>query len=245
MNIRIDIEYIGTNFFGWQKQKRLRTIQGEIEKSVKKIFGEKIIVYGSGRTDSGVNDINQVANFHVKDEKKINMIGLKNKLNSILDSDIKIKSCNKVDENFHAQYDCKEKVYLYRIKINEPCSVFEKGRMWYLKKSINTKKLEKISSVFVGEIDFINFCKTGYSGENTVRNLRKISIKEKKNYIDFFITGNGFLRGMVRLIIGCLINFEKGVIQKKDVVLALKNKKRLKLNYSVPAEGLYLYKVKY
>ena len=70
--------------------------------------------------------------------------------------------------------------------------------------------MEKISSVFVGEIDFINFCKTGYSGENTVRNLRKISIKEKKNYIDFFITGNGFLRGMVRLIIGCLINFEKG-----------------------------------
>ena len=115
MNIRLDIEYIGSNFFGWQKQKKLRTVQDEIEKTLKKTLSKKVVLYGSGRTDSGVHAINQVANFHINNQSTINMIGLKNKLNSILDKDIKIKACERVKDDFHAQYDCKEKVYMYRI----------------------------------------------------------------------------------------------------------------------------------
>ena len=245
MNIRLDIEYIGSNFFGWQKQKKLGTVQDEIEKTLKKTLSKKVVLYGSGRTDSGVHAINQVANFHINNQSTINMIGLKNKLNSILDKDIKIKACERVKDDFHAQYDCKEKVYMYRIKINSSCSVFEEGRFWFIKRGIDINKIKKVTSLFVGKIDFQNFCKVGYSGETTIRNLKRISVKQKGDYIDLVITGNGFLRGMVRLIVGCLINYEKGLISKKDIGLALKNKKKLKLNYSAPAEGLYLYKVKY
>ena len=242
---QILIEYVGSNFRGWQVQTKGKTVQGLIQEKISKLLKEKIIVTGSGRTDSGVHAINQVANFHINNQSTINMIGLKNKLNSILYKYIKIKACERVKDDFHSQYDCKEKVYMYRIKINSSCSVFEEGRFWFIKRGIDINKIKKVTSLFVGKIDFQNLCKVGYSGETTIRNLKRISVKQKGDYIDLVITGNGFLRGMVRLIVGCLINYEKGLISKKDIGLALKNKKKLKLNYSAPAEGLYLYKVKY
>ncbi len=245
MNVRLDIEYIGTNFCGWQKQKTTPTIQDELEKSLKKIFVEKIILLASGRTDSGVHAYNQVANFYVEDSLKMNMVQLKNKLNFLLDKNIKIKRCTRVSDEFHSQHSAKEKTYLYRIKTFEPCSVFEENRFWFIKRELNIDAIEKISKIFIGEKDFKKFCKTGYSGSTTIRKIKKISIKKKSNYIDIFISGNGFLRGMVRLIVGCLIKYEQGGIKESDIKLAINNKKELKLRLSAPAKGLYLYNVKY
>ena len=245
MNIRLDIEYIGTNFCGWQRQRGSPTIQGELEKCLKNIYKKNIILLGSGRTDSGVHAYNQVANFHIDENHKINMVGLRNDLNSLLNGEIRVKKCSKVPEGFHSQHSSKKKIYLYRIKTVNPCTVFEKGRFWFIKKGLNIETLRECSKKFVGEKDFKNFCKTGYAGESTTRRVKKISIKTNANYIDLFIVGDGFLRGMVRLIVGCLINYEKGKIEQGDIDLAIKNKKRLKLNLSAPAEGLYLYNVEY
>ena len=245
MNIKMHIEYIGTEFCGWQKQAKNKTVQNEIEKKLELIYKTKIILLGSGSTDSGVHGLNQVANFHISNIANFNPIALKNKLNSLLENNIRINHCIKVDDNFHAQHSCKKKTYLYKIKIMEECNVFEIDRFLYIKKDLNIKKLRELAKLFIGEHNFINFCKTGYSGKDTIRKIYSFTVTKRKNFIELKITGNGFLRGMVRLIIGALINYEKNLISKNEVIRAIKNKSKLKINLSAPACGLYLYDVKY
>ena len=244
MNIKLHIEYIGTNYFGWQKQGRKKTIQSEIEKNLFKIYKKKITLIGSGRTDSGVHALNQIANFHI-DENNLNLIALRNKLNQLLNLDIRIKECSTEKDAFHSQHSCKKKTYLYKIKASEPCSVFELDRLLYIKKDLNLDKMKEFCSYFLGEKDFKFFCKSGYSGSSTYRTIYSFKLSKKKNMFEVKITGNGFLRGMVRLIIGALLNYEKGKISKNDVLNALDGKKALKINFAVPACGLYLYNVKY
>ena len=244
MNIKIEVEYIGTNYCGWQKQRNSLTIQQILEDIIFKLTDEKVIIIGSGRTDSGVHAKSQVANFTL--QKKINLQGLRMNINKLLPNDIKIKKCKKVSDNFHSQFSSLQKTYLYKIKsINDP-SVFEKGKIFFYNNSLDTKKLKKIAAHFLGEKNFINFCKKGYSGESTIREIQSIKISSKGSYIDIKITGNGFLRGMVRLIVGSMINFCKGNLKEEQIINALKfSSKPLPRNYSVPAEGLYLIKVKY
>ena len=244
MNIKIEVEYIGTNYCGWQKQRNSLTIQQILEDIIFKLTNEKVIIIGSGRTDSGVHAKSQVANFTL--QKKINLQGLRMNINKLLPNDIKIKKCKKVSDNFHSQFSSLQKTYLYKIKsINDP-SVFERGKIFFYNNSLDTKKLKKIAAHFLGEKNFINFCKKGYSGESTIREIQSIKISSKGSYIDIKITGNGFLRGMVRLIVGSMINFCKGNLKEEQIINALKfSSKPLPRNYSVPAEGLYLIKVKY
>jgi tRNA pseudouridine38-40 synthase len=245
MNIKMHIEYIGTDFCGWQKQANSKTVQDEIEKKLELIYSTKITLLGSGRTDSGVHGLKQVANFHTTNKKSLNPIALKNKLNSLLSSNIRISYCAIVNEEFHAQHSCRKKTYMYKIKMVEECSVFEKNRFLYIKKDLNLKKMRQLAALFLGKHDFINFCKTGYSGKDTTRRIYSFTISKRKNIMELKITGSGFLRGMVRLIIGALINYEKSLISKADVSKALRGEKKLKKNLAVPACGLYLYDVKY
>ena len=199
---------------------------------------------GSGRTDSGVHAKSQIANFTI--QKKINLKGLKININKLLPNDIKIKKCNRVPNSFHSQFSSLQKTYLYKIKSINDLSVFEKGKIFFYNNSLEIKKLKKVASHFLGEKNFINFCKKGYSGESTVRKIESIKVSKRGFYIDIKITGNGFLRGMVRLIVGSMINFCKGNLKEEQIINALKfSSKPLPRNYSVPAEGLYLIKVKY
>ena len=244
MNIKIELEYIGTNYCGWQKQRNSLTIQQILEDVIFKLTKEKVIMIGSGRTDSGVHAKSQIANFII--QKKINLKGLKININKLLPNDIKIKKCNRVSNSFHSQFSSLQKTYLYKIKSINDLSVFEKGKIFFYKNNLEIEKLKKIASHFLGEKNFINFCKKGYSGESTVRKIESIKISKKGFYIDIKITGNGFLRGMVRLIVGSMINFCKGNLKEEQIINALKfSSKPLPRNYSVPAEGLYLIKVKY
>lgn len=244
MKIRIDIEYKGSRYYGWQKQSSDNTIQNEVEMALKKITSEKINVIGSGRTDSGVHATNQVAAFNLN--KMVNLKGLIVKLNKELPSDIRIKSCKQVSNNFHAQHSAINKTYIYKIKNKQIETVFEKGLVFYYKKPLDYKKMLKVSRYFIGEKNFKNYCKTGYSGESTIRFVQDIKIYKKGNYISIKITGNGFLRGMVRLIVGAMLSYSNGKITLKDVKDSLGSSlKKLPINYSVPAHGLFLTRVKY
>ena len=244
MKIKINIEYNGSKYYGWQKQSSGTTIQNEIEMALKKITSEKIHVIGSGRTDSGVHATNQVAAFNLN--KKINLQGLIVELNKELPSDIRIKSSKLVSNDFHAQHSAINKTYIYKINNNKIENVFEKGLVFYYKKPLNYNKLLKVSSYFIGKKDFRNYCKVGYSGESTIRFIQDIKISKKGNYINIKVTGNGFLRGMVRLIVGAMINYSNGKITLKDINASLGSSlKKLPINYSVPAHGLFLSKVKY
>ena len=244
MKIRIDIEYKGSRYYGWQKQSSGNTIQNEVEMALKKITLEKINVIGSGRTDSGVHATNQVATFNLN--KIINLKGLIIKLNKELPSDIRIKSYKQVSNNFHAQHSAINKTYIYKIKNKQIETVFEKGLVFYYKKPLDYKKMLKVSHCFIGEKNFKNYCKTGYSGESTIRFVQDIKIYKKGNYISIKITGTGFLRGMVRLLVGAMLSYSNGKISLKDVKDSLGSSlKKLPINYSVPAHGLFLTKVKY
>ena len=244
MKIRIDIEYKGSRYYGWQKQSSGNTIQNELEMALKKITSEKINVIGSGRTDSGVHATNQVATFNLN--KIINLKGLIIKLNKELPSDIRIKSYKQVSNNFHAQHSAINKTYIYKIKNKQIETVFEKGLVFYYKKPLDYKKMLKVSHCFIGEKNFKNYCKTGYSGESTIRFVQDIKIYKKGNYISIKITGTGFLRGMVRLLVGAMLSYSNGKISLKDVKDSLGSSlKKLPINYSVPAHGLFLTKVKY
>ena len=244
MKIRIDIEYKGSEYYGWQKQSSGNTIQNEVEMALKKITLEKINVIGSGRTDSGVHATNQVATFNLN--KIINLKGLIIKLNKELPSDIRIKSYKQVSNNFHPQHSAKNKTYIYKIKNKQIETVFEKGLVFYYKKPLDYKKMLKVSHCFIGEKNFKNYCKTGYSGESTIRFIQDIKIYKKGNYINIKITGNRFLRGMVRLLVGAMLSYSNGKITLKDVKDSLGSSlKKLPINYSVPAHGLFLPKVKY
>ena len=244
MKIRIDIEYKGSEYYGWQKQSSGNTIQNEVEMALKKITLEKINVIGSGRTDSGVHATNQVATFNLN--KIINLKGLIIKLNKELPSDIRIKSYKQVSNNFHAQHSAINKTYIYKIKNKQIETVFEKGLVFYYKKPLDYKKMLKVSHYFIGEKNFKNYCKTGYSGESTIRFVQDIKIYKKGNYISIKITGTGFLRGMVRLLVGAMLSYSNGKITLKDVKDSLGSSlKKLPINYSVPAHGLFLTKVKY
>ena len=245
MNIKMHIEYIGTNYCGWQKQANSKTVQNEVEKKLEEIYRTKITLVGSGRTDSGVHGIKQIANFHIDKKININLMALRDRLNRLLNQDIKIRFCENVNDSFHSQHSCKKKIYLYKIKTLEPCSVFEDDRVLFIKKDLSLKKLRKGANFFIGKHDFIHFCKTGFSGTDTIRTIYSFTIVKRKNILEIKISGNGFLRGMVRLIIGALINYEKEKINEGDIINALANKSKLKLNLSVPACGLYLYDVKY
>lgn len=244
MKIRINIEYKGSKYYGWQKQSSGNTIQNELEMALKKITSEKINVIGSGRTDSGVHATNQVATFNLN--KIINLKGLIIELNKELPSDIRIKSYKQVSNNFHAQHSAINKTYIYKIKNKQIETVFEKGLVFYYKKPLDYKKMLKVSHCFIGEKNFKNYCKTGYSGESTIRFVQDIKIYKKGNYISIKITGTGFLRGMVRLLVGAMLSYSNGKINLKDVKDSLGSSlKKLPINYSVPAHGLFLTKVKY
>ena len=172
MNIKIELEYIGTNYCGWQKQRNSLSVQQVLEDIIFKLTNEKVILIGSGRTDSGVHAKSQIANFTI--QKKINLRGLKTNINKLLPNDIKIKKCNKVSNNFHSQFSSLQKTYLYKIKYKNDVNVFEKGRIFFYKSDLDIKKLKKISTFFLGENNFVNFCKKGYSGESTIRKIESI-----------------------------------------------------------------------
>ena len=244
MNIKINVEYIGSNYAGWQKQKNHITIQEMLEKELSTLIGEKISLVGSGRTDAGVHATDQVASFKL--DKNINIEGIMANVNKKLPKDIRIKKCEKVKDDFHAQFSAISKTYLYKIKILKNIDVFEKDRIFYCKNELKISDLKMVSKFFEGEKNFINFCKKDYSGSNTIRKIESISITQAGNYINIKIKGNGFLRGMVRLIVGSMINFCKGSLSKKEIKDALNyESKPLNINFSVPPHGLYLIKVRY
>ena len=244
MQIKICIQYKGTEYVGWQRQKNGLSIQEILEKKLKKILKENISLVGSGRTDAGVHALNQIAVFKII--KKTNLEGLKFKLNKLLPEDIKVLKAEKVSDSFHPQFGAKNKTYIYKIKTLKELTVFEKNLFLFYKEKLDLDKLQNIINYFKGVKDFQNYTKKGYSGKTTIRKVENIKIIKRGVYFTFTITGNGFLRGMVRLIVGAILNYSKGSVTLEEIKNSLKKPyKKLSKNYSVPPHGLYLKKVRY
>jgi tRNA pseudouridine38-40 synthase len=254
MKMLLTIEYKGTNFAGWQVQPGKRTVQGEIEKALQNIFGQKIQIFGSGRTDSGVHAIGQTAHFNgassvfnkfiVND--KLNKEKLMLAINANLPVDVKVLKLKKVASHFHARFNVKEKIYLYKLQTNTNiASPLTAGLVGTCKKSLDIQKMCDGSKFLIGEHDFTSFSSTKTEVEDFVRTINYIKIRKESDIVTFEISGNGFLYNMVRIIVGTLVDVGTGKIEPEKIKTILESKSRSCASKTAPAEGLYLKKVKY
>ena len=239
-NYKLTIQYDGTDYAGWQIQENAKTVQASISDSIKTVLKEEINLVGSGRTDSGVHALGQVANF--RSENKIDIYKFQHSINSILPSDISILKIEEVDESFHARFDAKLRTYLYVIsKIKSP--FYYKYSIH--KKNLDIKSLNLLSKNFVGQKDFTSFCKKKSEVENKVCEVKQAAWRETKNFYLFFISADRFLHGMVRTVIGTLLNAANEQNSDDYIKKVIADKSRESAGESVLPRGLFLYKVEY
>lgn len=243
-NIRLWIEYDGTNYFGWQLQPQKPTLQGTIEETWRQMTGEVIHLIGSGRTDAGVHAIGQVA--HFKTQSLLSVQAIQRALNSLLPSDIVIKGVEEMESDFHARKMAKSKIYEYRI-LNTPLrSVFHRGYAWHIPQPLDMEKVKRATKILIGKHDFSSFRSTGTPTKTTIREVYRAEWRRDKNgLIRFEIEANGFLKQMVRAIVGTLVEVGRGKIDVEDFQKILESRDRRQSGPTAPAHGLFLKDVKY
>jgi tRNA pseudouridine38-40 synthase len=243
-NIKLLIEYDGTNYQGWQVQAKGPTIQGTIEEKLGRLAGERIHLVGSGRTDSGTHAFGQVA--HFKTQGQMDIHSMQKALNSLLPSDIVIKKVEEAEEDFHARRQSKSKLYEYRILNRELRSAFHHGYAWYIPRKLNLKRMREASQYLIGEHDFSSFRSAGTPTRTAVRKvIRAEWEKDREGFVYFEIEATGFLKQMVRAIIGTLVEVGKGKMSAMEFRKILESKDRKKAGPTAPAHGLFLKEVKY
>ncbi len=242
-NIKLTIEYDGTEYVGWQRQPSGRTVQAEIERALESMTGERTVVNGSGRTDSGVHALGQTASFRT--ESSLSLLQIERGLNSLLPPDIAILRAEEVDPAFHAQHSAKRKTYVYKILNRPERSAMLRERAWHVYPELDTRAMKEAARALVGEHDFKAFAHAGITVRSTVRTVFRAEVAEKGDFITFTIEADGFLKRMVRLIVGTLVEIGKGKITPGDFSDILDRGEKTKHVHAAPARGLYLKEVLY
>jgi len=242
-NIKLTIEYHGKDFNGWQKQPNKLNIQGEIERAIEGITGEKIELIGSGRTDAGVHALAQVANFKTNSEIPVEKFPLA--INSKLKKSIVIKNAEEMDERFHSRYSAHYKKYRYIINNSPTGTAIYRELEYQFPIKLDVKKMKKAVKYFEGEHDFAGFKASGTSSKNSIRKICKAEVFEEGERIIIELTGNGFLYNMVRIISGTLLDVGIGKTKPEDIPNIIESKDRKRAGKTLPAVGLYLVEVNY
>lgn len=244
VRVKCVIQYDGTNYNGSQVQPGLPTINGELQKALKKIHKKDIIVTSSGRTDAHVHALAQVIHFDSNLDLKAN--NYLHALNCLLPKDIRVIDATIENEEFHARFNSHDKEYIYKLNMGS-YSMFERNYIYQFGKKLDVEAMREAAQLFLGNHDFRNFCTTTKDETNTyVRNLFIFEITQDKDIITFKVRGNGFLRYMVRMMIGTLIKIGLHKINKDVIIEKLDVENcHQKCPYKAPAEGLYLNEVKY
>ena len=248
-NVKIIYQYDGSKFLGFQRQKHsnVKTVQGEIEKVILKAFSQKINMISSGRTDKGVHAIEQVSNFLIDDN--IPLEAIKRQINKSLKGEIKILDITEVSEDFNARFDAKNRTYLYIMRAEEDITPFEANYVTGLYEKVDVEKFQKIMDSFIGKHDFSSFMKKDKAYRNCIREIFYIKCyydeKFGKNQVNIKICGNGFLKTMVRIMIGSALAIYFGKEKEDYIERRLENPNADNKKILAPAEGLYLYKVNY
>lgn len=240
-NYKLLISYDGTDYHGWQRQPDKKTVQGLLEDSLAKITQKKINIIGAGRTDAGVHAQEQVANF--KASLSINREELSKALNSLLPQDVRVISVEKADLDFHARNMAKSKIYQYRIFNSPNISPFLHRYVLQWSSPLNVNLMKKAAPLFRREADFTPFSSNRLL--NPVRKIRLSRIEKKGDEIIYTVEANGFLRYMVRTIVGTLLEIGRGKIPPEEIEEIFREKKRTLASPTAPAKGLCLIKVNY
>ncbi len=240
-NYKLTIQYDGTQYAGWQIQKNSDTIQQRITDVLEILTKEKINLIGSGRTDSGVHAFGQIANFRTENE--LNIYRFKHSLNSMLPFDIAVSEMEEVDESFHSRFDAKRRTYFYLLTSNK--SPFYFNYSYFYHKKIDIVKLNLISKYFIGENDFSSFSRKTPLLENKNCTVYNAHWRKTGDNTFFYIQANRYLHGMVRAITGTMLKAQQFDSSESFIKDIFNSKNREESYDSVPAKGLYLYKVEY
>lgn len=242
-NIKLIIEYDGTNYAGWQRQNNAVAIQQKIEEAIERVTGSFSEVIGSSRTDSGVHAKGFVCNFYT--DSRIPTVNFKIALNGFLPEDIVIIKSEEVDEKFHARYNSLAKRYVYTVVVGTERPAIGRNYVHYFRRNLNIDKMREASKHFLGTHDFSAFKSTGSSVKTSVRTVKSLEIIQNEKTIEFSIVGDGFLYNMVRTIVGTLLEVGVGRFTPDHITPIINSKNRSKAGKSVPATGLCLEEVYY
>lgn len=240
-NIKLQIEYDGTDFVGWQRQPNGRTVQHEIEIAIKRIIQEDSNIVGAGRTDSGVHARGQVANFYT--ERKFNIQEINRSLNGVLPEDIFIQSVEEVEETFSARYSAKKREYQYFISTVN--SVFGRKYSWHLDYALDLDKMNFIARSIIGIHDFQSFCKGDSDVEHYRCEIFDSFWRKENSMLIYKVSANRFLHGMVRALVGTMVNVGRGFTTTEQCNKILHSKNRSTAGQAAPAAGLFLERVIY
>lgn len=240
--VKCIVSYDGSQFYGFQIQKKLRTVQGEIQKAIHNICkDEDIVIHASGRTDAKVHGRHQV--FHFDTKRYMPEKQWKRAINHFLPNDIYIVDSFIVDEEFHSRYSATKKEYHYKLSMNE-YSPFDTHYIYQYGKILDIELMKDAAKIFIGEHDFASYCTYDQYG-NTIRTIYTINIIEENGIVTFQLLGNGFRRYMVRHIVGGLIQVGAKRITKERLQELLDSKGEKKCLFKAKPQGLYLYEVYY
>ena len=242
-NIKLVLEYDGTNYHGWQTQPNLPTIQDTIEEALAQLTKTPIQIIGAGRTDTGVHAEGQVANFHT--DSQMPVVAFQKGLNAILPRDIVICSATEVSAEFHARFSATSRRYKYTILNREYPSALSRQTSYFFPAAIDVTRLNQCCQVLVGKRDFSSFQKTGSDRVNPICEIYEVACWKEKPYFYFEIEADSFLRGMVRAIVGTVLKYGMDNDAEAELHRIVAAKNRAAAGTSAPAHGLSLICVNY
>jgi tRNA pseudouridine38-40 synthase len=239
---KLTIEYAGTRYSGWQVQKNARTVQGELERSVRTVAPRQTFeLYGSGRTDAGVHALAQVA--HLELYTQLNPELLRRKINDELPSDIHVRAIEKAPHKFHARHDAVSRTYLYQISRRR--TAFGKTLVWWIREPLDVGLMRDAAATFVGMRDFRGFTDDEPMEKSTVVLVDHLEIAERDPLILIRIQGSHFIWKMVRRLVGVIVEVGRGGLTVDDAVAMLSSDSDAPARLTAPASGLFLERVRY
>ena len=243
-NFKMILEYDGAAYCGWQRQKNGVSIQQILEDAIAMIVSEKVTLIGSGRTDAGVHAINQVASF--RSSTLLPAEKIFRGVNSVLPQDIVVKTLDEVHVDFHAQRDVQSKIYIYRICNKRLRPVLGRNYSWFIRFPLNLEMMKKAAQYLIGTHDFSCFCATGSDVKDRVRTITAIDVKSgDDDLIEITVEAKGFLKYMVRNIVGTLTEVGRGKRKPQEMKEIIDSRNRNIAGVTAPACGLFLKEVKY
>jgi tRNA pseudouridine38-40 synthase len=243
VNIKVVLEYDGTEFAGWQQQAHGRTVEVELKRALRKITGKDHTVYSAGRTDAGAHAEGQVANFHT--DTSITPHRLMAALNASLPEDVAVLSAEEVAEGFHARYSARWRRYRYRYLDRPARAAIERGRCWHVRGPLDVGSMAMAAKALIGKHDWTSFCSASEPERDRVRRMRSTRVVRRGDFVELELVAEGFLRGQVRSIAGALTEVGRGERPPEWVAEVLQARDRRRAPRTAPAGGLTLMEVIY
>jgi len=242
--VRLVLEYDGSRYFGWQRQREEPTIQGVLEEAIYRITGERSSLIASGRTDAGVHALHQVCHFRTSSETAPE--ALKRGLNALTPHNILVKDVRQAPHDFHARYSARSKTYEYRVLNRPDPDVFVRAYVWHVPHGLDLGAMESCMDILPGRHDFTSFRSSGSTNVNPVREMMRSELhRSDPHRLVFVFEADGFLRHMVRNIVGTIVEVGRGKFSFDDFVRILEAGDRRLAGTKAPPQGLFLTTVKY